>query len=291
MKYLRFLHNNKIYLGVMIDESTIYDLNSIENYKEVSTLIELIEMLENKPKGTLKQNLENSTNAVKFNLDDVELLSPIQKPIHDVVCVGLNYTSHYEECASSMPLVKPENPVYFSKRTSNILAPYADIPMIIDEEFDYEVELAVIIGKTGSNITPEEVEDYIFGYSVYNDLSARSFQKRHHQWYKGKSLDNTSVMGPWIVDKADIAYPPIINLESKVNDEVRQNNSTKNFLFTIEELIVDFSKGCTLEAGDIIITGTPEGVGMGFTPPKYLKVNDTITCTIENVGTISNKIV
>ncbi|OON98416.1 MAG: hypothetical protein ATN35_05230 [Epulopiscium sp. Nele67-Bin004] len=288
MKYLRFSYDNTTYLGVSIDD-TIYNLNDIPQLSHISTLIDLIKA----DISNLKELVLQTPNVKTFLTSEITYLSPIEKPIHDVVCVGLNYKSHYEECAPSMPLEAPTNPVYFSKRTSRILGPYEDIPFIgeVDDCFDYEVELAVIISKTGRDIQPDEVEDYIFGYSIYNDLSARTLQKRHQQWYRGKSLDNSSVMGPVIVDKSEIAYPPVLNLTSKVNDEVRQNNSTSNFIFTIEDLIVDFSKGCTLEAGDIIITGTPEGVGMGFTPPKYLKVGDTISCEIENIGTISNKIV
>ncbi len=153
------------------------------------------------------------------------------------------------------------------------------------------MELAVIIGKAGRDIEPQNVMEHIFGYSVFNDASARTLQKKHQQWYKGKSLDGLSIMGPWIVERDELVYPPVLELESKVNGERRQYNSTANFIFSIEDIIVDFSRGCTLEAGDIIITGTPAGVGMGFEPPRYLKAGDTITCSIDKVGTISNKIV
>ncbi|OOB78547.1 MAG: hypothetical protein BEN18_00850 [Epulopiscium sp. Nuni2H_MBin001] len=292
MKYLRFLYENKTYLGIL-EKDIIYNINTLPGYNNLSTLVDLIKMLEDKPTDTLSQLLVDAHDIQTFKLDDVKLLAPIERPIHDIICIGLNYKAHYEECSGSMPLQEPTSPVYFSKRSSKILGPYEDIPFTgeYDTALDYEVEFAVIIGKTGRDILPSKVKEHIFGYSVFNDVSARTLQKKHQQWYRGKSLDGTSIMGPWIVGCEDLAYPPIVDLESKVNNERRQFNSTSNFIYTIEDIIVDFSHGCTLEAGDIIITGTPAGVGMGFSPPKYLKVGDTITCSIEQIGTISNKII
>ncbi len=290
MNYLRFSHNDKTYLGAL-EANTIYNINTIPGYEKLTTMIDLIRFLEDK--NTIKQTIIDAQDIQTFQLNEVKLLAPIEKPIHDIVCIGLNYRSHYEECSASMPLQEPVSPVYFSKRTSRILGPTDDIPFIgeYDDALDYEVELAVIIGKTGRDIIPRKVREHIFGYSVFNDVSARTLQKKHQQWYRGKSLDGTSIMGPWIVERTDLAYPPVLNLESKVNGERRQFNSTSNFIYTIEDMIVDFSRGCTLEAGDIIITGTPAGVGMGFDPPKYLKIGDTISCSIDKIGTISNKVV
>ncbi|MBW5378987.1 FAA hydrolase family protein, partial [Brachyspira pilosicoli] len=158
----------------------------------------------------------------------------------------------------------------------------------LDEALDYEAELAIIIGKKAKDIKREEVNEYIFGYSIFNDISSRKIQKEHSQWYKGKSLDTYSSMGPCIVYKDDIKDVNNLNIKSTLNDEIRQNSNTKHMIHNIYELVSDISKGMTLEPGDIIATGTPSGVGMGFNPPKYMKNGDKITCSIENIGELTN---
>jgi 2-keto-4-pentenoate hydratase/2-oxohepta-3-ene-1,7-dioic acid hydratase in catechol pathway len=155
---------------------------------------------------------------------------------------------------------------------------------------DYEVELAVIIGKEGRNIAREEVEDYIFGYSIFNDISSRRLQREHLQWFKGKSLDTYSVLGPVIVHKSAFAYPPEVEIECRVNGEVRQHSNTNLLIHNIATIISDFSQGITLEPGDIIATGTPSGVGMGFKPPRFMKKGDLVECEIAGIGILRNRI-
>lgn len=287
MKFLSFQAENTIHLGVMYNNDEVIDVNSIAGYENITNMIELIKS------DIVSKDISGETNLKKFNLSEVKLNSPIQRPIHDILCVGINYMEHFNECSSSMPMVEPKKPVFFSKRSCNILGDKDDVPNISkwDSDLDYEVELAVIIGKEGINIKAEEALDYIFGYSVFNDLSARNLQKQHQQWYRGKSLDNTSIMGPYIVHKSEVSYPLELNISCSINGEVRQNSNTKMLIHNIGALIEQLSAGTTLEAGDIIITGTPAGVGMGFAPPLYLKKGDTMECTIENIGTICNKIV
>ena len=142
----------------------------------------------------------------------------------------------------------------------------------------------MIIGKRGRDIKKEDAEDYIFGYSVFNDLSARRLQKEHTQWYKGKSLDTYSIMGPSILYKEDLPFPIEVDVVSRVNGEQRQNGNTNMLIHDIPAIIEDFSKGITIEPGDIIITGTPAGVGMGFNPPRYLKSGDKVECEIKEIG-------
>ena len=156
---------------------------------------------------------------------------------------------------------------------------------------DYEAELAVIIGKDAKNVPVSEVKNYIFGYTVINDVSARTLQTRHKQWYFGKSLDGFLPMGPCIVSADEIAYPPKLPIRSYVNGELRQNSNTELLIFDIDHVISELSQGMTLQAGTIIAMGTPAGVGMGFEPPKFLKTGDVVTCEIEGIGRITNPIV
>ena len=162
------------------------------------------------------------------------------------------------------------------------------IPKDYTYKIDYEVELAIIIGKGGKDISPENAEEYIFGYTIGNDISARDVQTKHTQWFKGKSLDTFSPLGPCIVDKSEIKFPIELDISCKINGEVRQNSNTKNLIFDIAYILSDLSKALTLKAGDIILTGTPAGVGVGFKPHKYLKSGDIIECYIENIGRLTN---
>ena len=183
--------------------------------------------------------------------------------------------------------------MYFAKRTIRILGANEESQgrFDIDEKVDYETELAVIIGKEGKGITEEKAEEYVFGYSVFNDLSSRDLQTRHGQWLMGKSLDNYTIMGPVIVDRTELPMPLELDIKSYVNGELRQNSNTKYLIKKVPGLIAELSKGITLEAGDIIATGTPAGVGMGFTPPRFLKKGDKVTCEIDRIGQLTNYIV
>jgi 2-keto-4-pentenoate hydratase/2-oxohepta-3-ene-1,7-dioic acid hydratase in catechol pathway len=155
---------------------------------------------------------------------------------------------------------------------------------------DYEAELALIIGKKGKDIAPEDAEQYVFGYTVINDVSARDLQKRHEQWFKGKNLDTFCPMGPCLIEKDDLPYPPELDIRCTVNGEIRQDSNTRKLIFDIPTIISDLSKGMTLLPGDIISTGTPSGVGVGFTPPRFLADGDRIECRIEGIGTLSNQV-
>lgn len=225
-------------------------------------------------------------------LEQLRLLAPVERPIHDILCVGVNYRAHYEECAAAIHMEEPEAAVYFSKRCSRMSGPeeavesHADL----DRALDYEVELAVILGEGGRDIAPQDVERHIFGYSIFNDISARTLQHSHAQWYLGKSLDGFCAMGPWIVTRDELPMPLALNVESRLNGEVRQHSNTRAFIRDIPHLISELSQGITLEAGDIIISGTPAGVGMGFDPPRYMKPGDVIECEVEGIGVLRNRI-
>ncbi|MBU8877417.1 fumarylacetoacetate hydrolase family protein [Bacillus sp. FJAT-29790] len=245
------------------------------------------------------QSVRNLLDWVKGNpegedlyipLDSVKLLAPIPRPGKNIFCIGKNYADHAIEMGSKEDI--PEHIMVFTKAPTTVIA---DKEMILNhrditEQLDYEGELAVIIGKKGRGIKKEEALDYVFGYTIINDVTARDLQSRHKQFFIGKSLDTTCPMGPWIVHSSTIENPNKLDIKTSVNGEIRQNSNTENFLFPIEEIIAVLSKGMTLEPGDIIATGTPAGVGKGFKPPRFLQPGDAVEITVENIGTLSNKI-
>jgi 2-keto-4-pentenoate hydratase/2-oxohepta-3-ene-1,7-dioic acid hydratase in catechol pathway len=243
-----------------------------------------------------KEYVEALGRALKeckgIEINDVKLLSPIPNPLRGVICLGKNYRDHVNEVKSLVNPIGdvPLNPIYFEKMVDRCPGDGDYIPSHSEEtEFlDYEVELAVIIGKEGKDIPIDKAEEYIFGYTILNDISARDIQKKHIQWYKGKSLDGTCPMGPWILYRDEVEFPPKLKLQTYVNNELRQSGNTEELIFDIPYIINDFSKGITLKPGDIISTGTPAGVGMGFNPPRTLHSGDEVRCFIEKIGTLTN---
>ena len=212
-----------------------------------------------------------------------------------MICLGINYMAHAEESARFKKEEfdgKRQYAVYFSKRVNTASADGDPIPGHFDivDSLDYEAELAVIIRKEAKNVPPEQVKDYIFGYTVINDVSARNIQNRHKQWYFGKSLDGFLPMGPCIATVDSLPYPPKLKIQSWVNGELRQDSNTELLIFDIDHIVSELSKGMTLQAGTIISTGTPAGVGMGFDPPKFLKAGDVVECRVEGVGSIKNTV-
>ena len=229
-------------------------------------------------------------------LSEVKLTSPVQRPLHDIICVGINYAAHMEEHRNhfvSGEFTPPPKAVYFGKRAIRITGPEEEIDghLDMDERLDYEVELAVVIGDTIDASTKyEEIGNKIFGYSVFNDVSARAVQKQHDQWYYGKSMDTFCVMGPWIVTSDEIAINEPLKVQSRINGEIRQNSTTGLMIRNVSDLIYDLTRGITLEAGDILATGTPSGVGQGFTPPRFMKTGDVVEAEVEKIGILRNKI-
>ena len=233
--------------------------------------------------------------AAGIKADRVEILAPIPHPAHDILCLGLNYAKHMEEAMRFHQDAferEATYPVYFSKRVNEALRPGGKIksfPNIVDS-LDYETEVAVILSKDAFNVKRENAFDYVFGYTIINDVSARNLQTRHKQWYFGKSLDTFTPMGPCIVTKDEFAVPPVINIKTYINGELRQDGSTGLLLFDIAHVISELSQGMTLEAGTIIAMGTPAGVGMGFNPPKFLKTGDVIRSEAEGIGVLENTV-
>lgn len=222
------------------------------------------------------------------------LLSPIPSSLHDIICVGVNYWDHLKESQEFKGKSEaPLKTVYFSKRGAEIAGPDAPIPShgALDDALDYEVELAVVIGsRISSDALPEEIPSKIFGYTIFNDISARTLQNSHGQWFYGKSLDGFSVMGPYIASSRDYDGEPELELSSRVNGELRQLSNTRLLRKSVTELLYELSRGITLYPGDIVSTGTPAGVGMGFKPPRWLKSGDTVECRIETLGVLRNTV-
>ncbi|MGM0378555.1 MAG: fumarylacetoacetate hydrolase family protein [Bacillota bacterium] len=264
-------------------------LKKLKINKKIYSILGFIKKINDKELNLIKNNLE-SEEINKYNLDFNKLYSPISKPKRNIICVGKNYYDHVKELEGQTSNIKglPDNPIFFSKMPDKIIGNKDNI--IIDDrlEVDYEVELAVIIGKEGKNIEKENVNDYIFGYSIFNDISDRNLQKKHDQWFLGKSVDSFSSMGPCIITKDEVDDPHNLDISLKINGEIRQSSNTSQMFYKISDLISLLSKHLTLKPGDIIATGTPSGVGMGFNPPKYLKAGDRVTCIIEKIGILEN---
>ncbi len=234
-------------------------------------------------------------------LESAKLLAPIPRPPRNVFCVGWNYSEHFEEGKQARggqsgpqlaPQEIPQFPALFTKNPATVVGHDAPVwfPAPHSEQLDWEAELAVVIGKTGRDIAEAEAMDYVFGYTCANDVSVRDVQRRHGgQWFKGKNFDTHLPMGPWIVT-ADDLDPSDLAIRSRVNGVGKQDSRTKFMVFKIPRLIAEISAGCTLWPGDMIITGTPAGVGFARTPPEYLKVGDVVEVEIERIGVLRNTV-
>ena len=241
-------------------------------------------------KRVIEKAAAASSSNVILNLRGLTIKAPYKNPPRNILCVGHNYESHVKE--GKQPRDMPKFPVLFSKPWTAIADPDSAIDGHVAETdcFDYEIELAVIIGKGGKNISKEKASDHIFGYSIINDMSARDLQKRTPQWYSGKCLDESAPFGPYLVHKSAIDNPQNLNLRCTVNGEIRQDSNTRLMIFDIPTIIAAVSHGSTMQAGDIIATGTCSGVGSSFTPQKFLKKGDAVVLEIENIGILRNSI-
>ena len=233
-------------------------------------------------------------------IQSAKLLAPIPRPARNVFCVGWNYSEHFEEGKQARgqsgpqlaPQEIPQFPALFTKNPATVVGPDASVlfPAPHSEQLDWEAELAVVIGRGGRDIAEADAMAHVFGYTCANDISVRDVQRRHGgQWFKGKNFDTHLPMGPWIVT-ADDLDPSDLAIRSRVNGEVRQDSRTKFMVFKIPRLIAEISAGCTLWPGDMIITGTPAGVGFARTPPEYLKAGDVVEVDIERIGVLRNTI-
>jgi 2-keto-4-pentenoate hydratase/2-oxohepta-3-ene-1,7-dioic acid hydratase in catechol pathway len=230
---------------------------------------------------------------------DVKLKAPIAQPRRNIICVGKNYRDHAREFSRSgfeAGAVKgaelDEYPAVFSKGPNTVIGPYDDVQLHpgVTSSVDYEAELTIIIGRGGKNIARDQAYAHIFGYTIINDVTARDRQKNHKQWFLGKTLDTFCPMGPWITT-SDELDPENLEVNCWVNGELRQHANTRDLIFDIPGLVSTISAGMALVPGDVIATGTPAGVGIGFSPPKFLKKNDVVTAEISRIGKIENRFV
>ena len=231
---------------------------------------------------------QNALTQLSLPLSGVRLLAPVPWPRRNIVCVGLNYAEHASESRITDGL--PEHPVYFSKPPTTVIGPEAAIPWHghVSTRIDWEVELAVVIGRGGKDLAEDRALEHILGYTVGNDITARDLQAQHQQWYKGKGLDGFCPLGPWIVTADELGDPQTLRLLLRVNGDVKQNASTSDMIFGVARLVSVLSQGMTLEPGDVLMTGTPSGVGFARKPPEYLRPGDVVEAEIDRIGLLRN---
>lgn len=297
MKFVSAKDNQGTFIGILYKEEYVLPIKRTEQVwkgesKLPETMIDCISMgdeFTEKVSKLLEWVEQNSDKKnLLLSLSGVKLLAPIPRPSKNIYCVGKNYAEHAIEMGSKDDI--PEHIMVFTKAPTSVIGPEEKVQnhQQITNQLDYEGELAVVIGKKGKGIKREEALDYVFGYTIINDVTARDLQAKHKQFFIGKSLDTTCPMGPWIVHSSEVINPNNLDIETRINDEVRQKSNTENFIFPVEEIISVLSQGMTLEPGDIIATGTPAGVGKGFKPPRFLKPGDKMEITIEGIGTLKN---
>ena len=279
MKLIHFIHNNIERIGILDNNDNIKILD-VSNFDELINKYSLDDLnrLNNKLLDIIKRS-------------DVKPLPFITNSKYDIICAGMNYYSHKEECINAGVDKKERTAsVYFSKRATTIITSgdIIDRHSDITNECDYEGELGVILYKDIYKSTKEEIYDSIFGYVIINDVSARDLQRLHQQYYFAKSLDTYTVMSEVLVTKDTFNDYPSLNIKTYINDELRQNDSTDNMIYSIEDMLLELSRGMTLKSGTILSTGTPSGVGMGMNPKAFLKKNDKIRIEIENIGILEN---
>ncbi len=288
MKFVTYSYNGAEYAGVLTaDESAVVPASELG--LKAGSMLELIQELG----GRLPEIPAGAKTAA---LADVKLEAPIPEPRQDVICLGLNYRDHVEEATRADKAfdVQRGDAVYFAKRLQRAVAPGDKIDGHFDicDSLDYEVELGVIIGKDAKNVKAADAFEYIFGYTIVNDVSARNLQTRHKQWYFGKSLDDFTPMGPCILSADTVGAMPELDIRCYVNGEKRQDSNTRMMIFDIPYIIEELSAGMTLKAGTVIATGTPSGVALGMDPSvqKYLESGDVVRCEIDGIGVLENTI-
>jgi len=283
-----FVHNNKA-----VD---LEDFGDVANFPLPNNLLELIDMgieVIDEINSLLEDISENELNEISYDLNEIQITAPIPKPRKNIIGIGLNYTEHVAESARTLDTTGklPQKPIIFSKPPTTVTGPNTNVLLNknLTQQLDWEVELAVVIGKKGKYVAKENALDYVFGYTIINDISARDC-RREGQWIVSKGQDTFAPMGPFLVTKDEIENPHNLNLSLKLNGIEKQNSNTQFMLFNINDLIEDLSIVFTLEPGDIIATGTPAGVGAGRNPQEWMKDGDVMECYVEGIGTLTNTV-
>lgn len=285
MKLVTYRHEGVERIGALRDEA-IVDLSEVAP--------SMLELIAGGPSLLARARAITASAEAAVPLEAVSLLAPIPRPRKNIICLGMNYAAHAIESlrAKGLPEKLPEYPVFFSKALTAVNHPGAVVPLMPDvsAQRDWEVELAVVIGVGGKNISRERALSHVFGYTILNDVSARDLQSRHQQFFYSKSLDGSAPMGPWIVTADEIPDPHNLRLRLRLNGETMQDSNTGDMIFDIPACIATFSHGITLEPGDVFATGTPSGVGMGMSPPRWLQAGDVMECEIERIGVLRNEV-
>ena len=289
MRFASFVHADKIGYGV-VSGDRVLDLPAAARAAGTALPADLLGLIAaGAPALAIVRDLLARIDAAwSYPIAAVRLTAPIPRPTKNVFCVGRNYLDHVAEGyrARGAETKLPEAPQFFTKPPTAVIGP--DEPFALDPavsaKIDYEVELALIIGKPGRDIPADQAWDHIFGFTILNDITARDLQRRHEQWFKGKGLDRSCPMGPIVVTRDEIADPTQLELSLTVNGEPRQRAKVGQMIFPIPTIIASLSAGLTLEPGDIIATGTPSGVGYAMDPPHYLTPGDEVVCEISDIG-------
>ncbi len=284
MKLVTYEWQGAVKVGAVRGEEVV-DLTAVS-----PTMLALIENYDN----VLPEIVARLDTTTAVPLNAAKLLAPIPMPRRNVMCLGLNYAAHAREsyAAKGQAASLPTTPIVFTKATTAVSGPYDPIPFdpAISSEIDWEVELAVVIGKPGKNIPVANAATHVFGYMVLNDISARDLQMRGKQYFKGKSLDGACPTGPWIVTADELPDPHNLRITCRVNGVTKQDGHTRHMIFDVPGIIAYLSLGMTLLPGDIIATGTPEGVGFARTPPEFLRPGDLLESEIEGIGVLQNRV-
>ncbi|MCM3704334.1 MULTISPECIES: fumarylacetoacetate hydrolase family protein [Cytobacillus] len=286
MKLAAFTINAQKHIGVVKGEKVI-SLTLLDGNLFPSCLKTFIEKSKELLPLTEKLIEHRDSEGAVFPISDLKLLPPIPSP-EKIICVGLNYMDHCRETG----MEPPSSPVIFSKYANAIVGQNDAVEIPINSnEVDFEAELAIVIGKEAKRVTEEEANDYVFGYTIMNDISARDLQFKDGQWSRGKTADTFAPTGPVIVTKDEAGDPHNLSISLELNGEIMQDSNTSNLIFTIPQIISFLSQSMTLRPGDLIATGTPPGVGMGRDPKVWLKDGDKMSITIQNIGTLSNYVI
>ncbi|RLL46893.1 FAA hydrolase family protein [Oceanobacillus piezotolerans] len=308
MKLITFTVNGYSRIGAVVEENKVIDLNYAYQallksegkyrYKEIAEAFVPAKMEAFLQGG--KESMELAKRAIDFALSngtdfihqlvyskgEVKIEAPLSSP-GKMICVGHNYREHILEMGRELP----SNPVVFAKFANTIVGPEDDIPFYpISEQLDYEAEFTFVVGKQARNVSEEEALDYVAGYTITNDVTYRDIQRRTLQWLQGKAVEGSAPMGPWLVTSDEITDPSGLEVVLTVNGEERQHSNTENLVFTVQKLVAFLSNLMTLEPGDVVLTGTPGGVGVARDPQVFLKDGDVVKIEIDKIGTLENKV-
>ena len=293
MKLVNYQYKGKIYIGILRDDVVL--LPALDpNWPAADTGMLSLINAGNTGLVALEKWVDTAPTSASVDMKPQNLLAPILHSPRNIICLGWNYSEHIKETCGNEIVQKdlPKYPIVFTKDVSTVNAPYGDIPYApeVSDKLDWEAELAVVIGRTAYKVNKEQALDYVFGYTVVNDISARDLQKRHGQFFLGKSLPGSCPMGPCIVTASEIADVQKLTVRSFVNGVLKQNDTTANQIFDVATVISVISNIIALDPGSVIATGTPSGVGYVRKPPQYLHPGDVVECFVEGIGKIKNRI-